>query len=131
MALLDQDWTEAQAQGLLDALNLDGGTPRWKPEHLERLKDWCSAHGEHWDTLEGQLAFVAYELCNRFQGIARALQRADTVEQAREIVMPYVQRLGGRRRLEIRPGDAPEVNQRTVAEGNSGSHGSPLVVRST
>jgi hypothetical protein len=43
MTLLDQDWTEEQAQGLLDSLNLDGGTPKWKLEHLRRLHDWYSA----------------------------------------------------------------------------------------
>jgi hypothetical protein len=30
MTLLDQDWTEEQAQGLLDGLKLDGGAPKWK-----------------------------------------------------------------------------------------------------
>ena len=37
-------WSEAQAQGLLDSLKLDGGTPNWKQEWLERLHDWCSTH---------------------------------------------------------------------------------------
>jgi hypothetical protein len=39
MTLLDHDWTEVQAQALLDSLNLDGGNPKWKLEHLERLRD--------------------------------------------------------------------------------------------
>jgi hypothetical protein len=93
MTLLDQDWTEEQAQGLLDALNLHGGIPNWKPEHLRKLRDWCSVHGNHWETLDGQLAFVAHEICNDFQGIGRALQRAKTTWEAREIVKPYVRRL--------------------------------------
>jgi Phage tail lysozyme len=93
MILLDQDWTEEQAQGLLDALNLDGGTPQWKSQHLKRLRDWCSAHGKHWETLDGQLAFVAHELCSGFQGIGRALQRSRTAEEARKVVKPYVDRL--------------------------------------
>jgi hypothetical protein len=96
MTLLDQDWTEEQAQGLLDALSLDGGTPKWKPEHLRRLRGWCSAHGKNWETLDGQLAFVAHELCNGFQGVGRALQQAKTAEKAREIVKPYVRRLSAR-----------------------------------
>jgi len=73
MSLLDQDWTEEQAQGLLDSLNLDGGTPKWKPEHLRRLHDWCSAHEKDPTTMEGQLDFIAYELRNCFQGIGREL----------------------------------------------------------
>jgi Phage tail lysozyme len=93
MTLLDQDWTEAQAQGLLDALNLDGRTPKWKPEHLSKLRDWCSAHGKDWDTVDGQLEFIAHELCNGFRGIGRALIRAKTAKEAREILRPYVRRL--------------------------------------
>jgi hypothetical protein len=93
MTLLDQDWTEEQAQGLLEALNLDAGIPRWKPQHLKRLQNWCFAHGKHWGTLDSQLAFVAHELCTSFQGIGRALQRSKTTEQAREVVRPYVERL--------------------------------------
>jgi len=37
MVLLDEDWTDAQVQGLLDALELVETIPRWKPEHLQRL----------------------------------------------------------------------------------------------
>jgi len=40
MALLDDGWTEEQAQGLLDGLELSGSSPEWKPEHLQRLYDW-------------------------------------------------------------------------------------------
>jgi len=93
MTLLDQDWTETHAQGLLDSLNLDGGPPKWKPEHLWRLLEWCSAHGEDGATVDGQLGFVAYELCNGFQAVGMALKRAKTVEEAREIIKPYVRRL--------------------------------------
>ena len=42
MALLDNGWTDEQAQGLLHSLNLDGGTPKWKREHLQRLRSWWS-----------------------------------------------------------------------------------------
>jgi|RifCSP13_1_1023834.scaffolds.fasta_scaffold09517_2 hypothetical protein len=93
MTLLDQDWTEEQAQGLLDSLNLDGGTPKWKLEHLRRLHDWYSAHGKDSATIDGQLEFTAYELCNGFQAMGMALKRAKTVEEAREVVEPYVRRL--------------------------------------
>ena len=96
MTLLDQDWTEEQAQGLLDGLNLDGGTPKWKLEHLRRLGDWCSAHGVDSATIDGQLEFIAYELCNGFQAVGMALKRAKSVEEAREMVKPYVRRLSAR-----------------------------------
>ena len=78
MTLLDQDWTQEQAQGLLDSLNLDGGTPKWKPEHLKKLRDWCSAHGKDSATVDGQLEFIAYELCNSYQGVGKALKQANT-----------------------------------------------------
>ena len=93
MTLLDPDWTEEQAQGLLDSLNLDGGTPKWRLEHLKRLRDWCSAHGLDAATIDGQLEFIAYELCTGFQGVGMALKRAKTAEEAREVVEPYVRRL--------------------------------------
>jgi hypothetical protein len=93
MTLFDQDWTEEQAQGLLDGLKLDGGTPKWKLEHLSRLRDWCSAHGMDAATIDGQLEFIAHELCNGFQALGKALKRAKTVEEAREVVEPYVRRL--------------------------------------
>ena len=67
--------------------------PSGKPEHLWRLLDWCSAHGKDWATIEGQLGFIAYELCNGFQAVGRALKRAKTVEEARELAKPYVRRL--------------------------------------
>ena len=93
MTLLDQDWTEEQAQGLLDGLNLDGGTPKWKLEHLRRLRDWCSAHGVDSATIDGQLEFIAYELCNAYEGIGMALKQAKTVEEARKAVEPYMKLL--------------------------------------
>ena len=43
MTLVDDGWTEKQAQGLLDSLRLTGVVPDWKPEHLQKLYDWCSA----------------------------------------------------------------------------------------
>lgn len=43
MSLLDEGWTEVQAIGVLDMLKLKGGIPNWKPEHLQKLHDWCSA----------------------------------------------------------------------------------------
>ena len=93
---MTQGWTEQQAQGLLDSLNLDGGAPKWKLEHLRRLRDWCSAHGVDSATIDGQLEFIAYELCNGFQAVGMALKRAKTVEEAREMVKPYVRRLSAR-----------------------------------
>jgi hypothetical protein len=93
MTLLDQDWTQEQAQGLLDKLNLDGGTPKWKLEHLRKLRDWCSAHGKDSRTIDSQLEFVAYELCYAFQGLGMALKRAKTVEEAGKVIEPYVRRL--------------------------------------
>ena len=93
MTLLDQDWTEEQAQALLGRLNLDGGTPQWKLEHLKRLRDWCSAHGTDAATIDGQLEFVAYELCNSFQAVGIALKSAKTVEEASEVIEPYIRRL--------------------------------------
>lgn len=44
-------------------------------------------------TIDGQVEFIAYELCNGFQAIGMALKRAKTVEEAREVVEPYVRRL--------------------------------------
>ena len=96
MTLLDQDWTQEQAQGLLDSLNLDGGTPKWKPEHLKKLRDWCSAHGKDSATVDGQLEFIAYELCNSYQGVGKALKQAKTVKESREAVEAYVRLLSAR-----------------------------------
>jgi Phage tail lysozyme len=96
MVSIDQDWTEEQAQGLLESLNLEEGPPKWKPEHFWRLLEWCSAYGKDWATVDAQLDFVAYELCNGFQAVGMALKRTETVEEAKEIVKPYVRRLSAR-----------------------------------
>jgi Phage tail lysozyme len=93
MTLLDIGWTEEQAKGLLDSLKLNGSTPNWKSEHLQKLRDWCSAHGKDSATVDAQLEFIAYELLNSYQGIGSFLKRAETVEEAREAVAPYVRRL--------------------------------------
>ena len=93
MTLLDQDWTEEQAQGVLDSMKLEGGTPRWKLEHLRRLNDWCSANDKDPATVDSQLDFIAFELCSGFQGVGRALKQAKTSEEARRIVEPYARRL--------------------------------------
>jgi Phage tail lysozyme len=93
MTLLDTGWTEEQAQGLLDSLKLGGGQPDWKPEHLQRLREWCSTHDKEWTRVEAQLDFIAYELLNSFQAVGMFLKRAMTVEQAREAVQPFVRRL--------------------------------------
>ena len=76
MSLLDEGWTEVQAIGVLDMLKLKGGIPNWKPEHLQKLHDWCSAHEKDHATIEGQLEFIAYELLNSYQGIGMMLKRA-------------------------------------------------------
>ena len=93
MTLLDTGWTDEQTQGLLHSLNLHGGTPKWKREHLQRLRSWCSAHEKDSASLDGQLEFVAYELCNIYEGVGMALKHAKTVEAAREAVEPYMKRL--------------------------------------
>lgn len=93
MTLLDQGWTEEQAKGLLDCLKLVGGTPDWKSQHLQKLRDWCLAHQKNHSTIESQLEFIAYELCNSYEGVGMALKQAKTVEQARLAVEPYVGRL--------------------------------------
>ena len=93
MTILDNGWTEEQARGLLDSLMLNGSIPNWKPEHLQRLHDWCSAHEKDSTTIDGQLEFIAYELLNSFQAVGMFLKRAKTVEEATEAVQPYVRRL--------------------------------------
>jgi hypothetical protein len=93
MSLPDNGWTEEQAQGLFESLNFGGGTPKWKREHLQRLRAWCSAHGKDSATVEGQLEFVADDICNTYQGVGMALKRATTVREARAAVAPYINRL--------------------------------------
>jgi hypothetical protein len=93
MPLPDNGWTEKQAQALFERLNLDGGTPKWKREHLHRLRSWCSARGKDSATIDGQLEFVAADLCDTYEGVGMALMRAMTVEEARAAVAPYINRI--------------------------------------
>lgn len=93
MTLLDNGWTEEQAQGLLDSLLLVGGPPNWKPEHLQRIRDWCAAHKKDHTSMEGQLEFIAYDLCNSYEAVGLALKQAKTVGEAREAVEPYARLL--------------------------------------
>ena len=93
MSLPDYGWTEEQAQGLFERLNLEGGTPNWKREHLQRLRSWCSAHGKDPATVDGQLEFVVDDLCNTCEGVGMALRRATTVREAKAAVAPYINRL--------------------------------------
>ena len=93
MPLPDNGWTEQQGQGLFESLNLDGGTPKWKREHLQRLRSWCSAHGKDAATVDGQLEFVAADICDTYEGIGMALKRATTVSEARAAVAPYMNRV--------------------------------------
>ena len=93
MTLLDTGWTQEQAQGLLDSLKLNGGMPEWKPEHLQRLRDWSSTRQKDASTIEAQLEFIADELLHSFQAVGMFLKRAHTVEEAKEAVRPYVRRL--------------------------------------
>jgi hypothetical protein len=86
----DNGWTEEQARGLFERLNLDGGTPNWKREHLQRLRSWCWAHGKDPTTVDGQLEFVADDLCNTYEGVGMALRRATTVREAKGAVAPYM-----------------------------------------
>ena len=93
MPLPDYGWTEEQAQGLFERLNLDGGPPNWKREHLQRLRSWCSAHGKDPATVDGQLEFVADDLGDTYEGVGMALRRATTVREAKAAVAPYINRL--------------------------------------
>lgn len=125
MTVPDQDWTEVQAQGLLDALHLVGGTPNWKPEHLRKLRDWCSANGKDPATVDAQLEFIAYELCNGFQAVGRVLKQAKTVEEAREIVRPYVRRLNPRETPDIATYLRAESPPTSIVETGAGPRRSP------
>ena len=90
MVLSDEDWTDDQAKGLLDALQLAGTIPRWKTEHLQRLYDWCATNKKNHSTIEAQLEFVAYDLCNTYDWAGLALKSATSVEEAQSAVEPYV-----------------------------------------
>jgi hypothetical protein len=76
VAVFDSGWTEEQGKRLLDSLNLTGGEPDWKPEHLQNLRQWCGAHDKDYKTVEGQLEFIAYELLDVYEGIGMALKRS-------------------------------------------------------
>ena len=90
---LDNGWTEDQAKGLIDSLKLTGGVPDWKPEPIQKLHDWCNAQAKDAQSVEGQLEFVAYELCNTYEAIGIVLKHAKTVEEAKKAVEPYVRGL--------------------------------------
>ena len=90
MTIFDNDWTEEQAQGLFDSLKLVGGVPNWKPEYLQKLREWCSTHELEPSAIEGQLEFVGYELCNSYEEVGIALKQARTIEEAIKAVEPYV-----------------------------------------
>ena len=93
MTVLDNGWTDEQARGLLDSLELNGPCPNWKPEHVQRLHEFCSARGLNPKNVDSQLEFVAHDLLGSFQGIGIFLRRAKTVEEAKEAVELYVRRL--------------------------------------
>jgi Phage tail lysozyme len=93
MPLLDFGWSEEQAKGLFDSLRLTGSVPDWKHERLQKLYEWCSAHEKDHKTIDAQLEFVAYELCNVYEGTGMALKRAKTVDEASQAVQPYIKRL--------------------------------------
>jgi hypothetical protein len=97
MTLLDEGWTEEQAIGLLDQLKLLGAVPNWKPKHLQRLYDWCSAHEKNHKTIDGQLEFVAYDLHHSYEAMGMALKRAKSIEEARKAVETYVNLLNASR----------------------------------
>jgi hypothetical protein len=93
MTLVDFGWTGEQAQGLLDSLRLSDSAPHWKPEHLKRLYDWCSAHGKDHKTIEGQLEFIAFDICNDHEAVGLALKLTHTRIEATRAVEPYVRLL--------------------------------------
>ena len=83
-------WSDDQALALLDSLKLEGGRPKWKQEHIDRLHDWASAHEKKPNTIDGQLSFVGYQLLNTHEGIGRELSKAQTYDNAKEAVEPFV-----------------------------------------
>src|SRR5262245_66549884 len=93
MVIIDDDWTPRQDQFLLDRLKINCGLPDWKPEAPTRLCNSCSSHQEDATTVEGQLEFIAYELLPSFKALGILLKRAETVEEAKQAVQPYVRRL--------------------------------------
>jgi hypothetical protein len=93
VAVFDYGWTEEQAKGLSRQSQPHGGEPNWKPEHLQKLREWCSVHDKDCETVEGQLEFIAYEILDVYEGIGMALKRAKTVEDAKAAAAPFVKRL--------------------------------------
>jgi len=61
-----------------------------------RLYHWCTDHHRDHKVIEGQLEFVAYDLCSSYPGIGMALKEAATVEEARKAVEPYLELLSGK-----------------------------------
>jgi hypothetical protein len=86
-------WQDFQVLALLDSLDLSDGRPNWKQEQVDRLHDWCSAHEKKPNTVDGQLSFIGYQLLNTHEGIGRELNRAQSYEQAKEVVEPYIKLL--------------------------------------
>jgi len=93
---LEDGWTEEQARGLLESLDLVRAVPNWKAEHLMRLYHWCADHDRDHKTIEAQLEFVAYDLCSSYPGLGMALKQAITVEEAKKTVGPYVKLLSAK-----------------------------------
>ena len=91
--LLDEGWSTEQAQAILDKLILSDGIPDWKPQHLQRFKEWCTAQEKDKNSTDSQLEFVAYDLCNENQTIGVALKLARTLEEAKAALVPYVKML--------------------------------------
>jgi hypothetical protein len=60
------------------------------------------AYGRDSATLDGQLEFVAYELCNAYEGVGMALKQAKTAGEASEAVEHYVKQLNEDRSLSER-----------------------------
>jgi hypothetical protein len=101
MTLLDEGWSPEQAQALLDTLMLRDGIPNWKPDHLERFQKWCAAHGIDKNTVDGQLEFIAYDLCHTYETIGIELKLAKTFEEAKAAVQPYAASLREEDRLNM------------------------------
>jgi hypothetical protein len=90
MALLDDGWTEEQAQGLWDGLNLSGSVPDWKPEHLQRLYDWCSARRKNHKTIEATTGIHCLRPLPYTSSDRDGTQAGSTREAARKAVEPYL-----------------------------------------
>jgi hypothetical protein len=112
MTLVDDSWTEEQAQGLLDSLRIAGVVPDWKPEHLQKLYDWCSAHEKDHKPSKANLNSSPTSFATRTRGFGMALQLAQTRKEASKAVEPYVKALREDREwfrgLKSGPGDNGE-----------------------